>query len=231
MHFGSRLIVAVLAGLLSSQTLAHAQIPNARHGQGGVPLPPGGEPYGESYGEWAVAWWTWVVHVPSPENPVLDTTGENCAVGQRGHVWFLAGSFGTSPVVRNCTIPAGRALFFPVVNIAYFGFPTDPPITVEEITAGLAPIEQSTGLEVFVDGVRVHDVSRYLVTSPLFSVVAPEGNVFGVPAGWLLYPCMDEGYYLMLTPLAPGKHSLVIRGTSPFSIEDVTYHLEVRADH
>jgi hypothetical protein len=172
-----------------------------------------------------------VAAAPAPVNPVLDTTGASCAVGQRGHVWFLTGSFGSDPVVRTCTIPAGRALYFPVVNLAYFGFPTDPPITVDEIKAALAPVQQATGL-VLVDGVPVRGLSRYLVISPLFSAVAPADNVFGVPADTLLYPCLDEGFYVMLTPFSPGEHTIVIRATTPWGFtQDVTYHLHVRGGH
>jgi hypothetical protein len=167
-------------------------------------------------------------------NPVLDTTGANCAVGQRGRVWFLAGSFGSDPVVRTCNVPEGRALFFPVINFAHFGFPTDPPITVAEMEAILDPIRQATGLEVLVDDVPVGRLSRYFVVSPVFSVVAPADNIytaFGVTAGELLYPCLGEGFYVMLTPLAPGNHTIVIRASTPWGFsQDVTYNLRVGGD-
>lgn len=224
----SRLVAAVAACLLSYPTLVAAQVTGARHSRGGIPLPPGGEPFGESYGEWSAAWWTWVAQAPASVNPVLDTTGADCAVGQRGRVWFLAGSFGTTPVVRRCTVPVGRALFFPVLNAAYFGFPTDPLLTVDEMKAQLPRFELATGLEVLVDGVPVRGVSRYLVTSPVFSAVAPPDNIFGLPAGTVLAPCLSEGFHVMLTPFAPGPHTIVIRGAIDFISQDVTYHLDVR---
>jgi hypothetical protein len=230
----SRLVAAVAAGLLYFPALAQVQDHDARQTRGGIPLPPGAEPYGQSWGEWSADWWKWVVRAPSPVNPVLDTTGANCAVGQRGQVWFLAGSFGSDPVDRHCAIPVGRALFFPVVNSAYFGFPTDPPVTIDEIKALLSPIEQATGLEVRVDGIPVPGLSRHLVTSEVFSVVAPADNIFsafGVTEGTLLSPCLDEGFYVMLTPLAPGDHTIVIRATAFFGTQDVTYHLDVRGEH
>src|SRR5262249_10337841 len=83
--------------------------------QGGCPagiFPPGSEPYGLSYGEWSARWWQWLLQIPATTNPNLDSTGAHCTEGQSGHVWFLAGSFGTlpSPIIRNCTVPAGRSL-------------------------------------------------------------------------------------------------------------------------
>ena len=59
-------------------------------------------------------WWQWALSIPSSENPLLDTTGEKCMVGQRGSTWFLAGLFGGgAPVIRTCTVPDNVNLFFP----------------------------------------------------------------------------------------------------------------------
>src|SRR6187200_1961466 len=62
------------------------------------------QPNGHSYGEWSAAWWQWAEATPTSVNPVLDRTGAQCAQGQTGHVWFLAGSFGTDVLNRSCTI-------------------------------------------------------------------------------------------------------------------------------
>ena len=59
-------------------------------------------------------WWQWALSIPSSQNPLLDTTGENCMLGQRGSTWFLAGLFGGgAPVIRTCTVPDNVNLFFP----------------------------------------------------------------------------------------------------------------------
>jgi len=222
----ARLVAVIAVCLLSFPAFVSAQPPEARHGREGAALPPGGDPYGQSYGEWAI-------HAPTPVNPLADTTGEHCAVGQQGHVWFLAGSLNTdTPVVRHCTIPAGRALFFPVVNIVRIGFPDDPPITADEIGAAIDPlIAEATGRDVLVNGVAIPDLPRYLVTFPLFSAKAPADNIVGYPGKAVFSPCLDEGFYVMLTPLARGSHTIVIRGTSAFGTQDVTHFLDVRGEH
>ncbi len=46
-------------------------------------------PYGNTYGEWSARWWQWLLSVPTPKNPNLDTTGQDCDEGQAGPVWFL----------------------------------------------------------------------------------------------------------------------------------------------
>src|SRR5262245_26501057 len=68
-------------------------------------------------------WWQWALSIPAAENPQLDTTGGDCVVGQRGDVWFLAGTFGGGTVTRTCSVPEGTVLFFPVVNFVYFDSP------------------------------------------------------------------------------------------------------------
>ena len=37
-------------------------------------------------------WWQWVLSIPTDNNPTLDTTGEDCMVGQHGPIWFLTGA-------------------------------------------------------------------------------------------------------------------------------------------
>ncbi len=84
--------------------------------------------YGKTYGEWSAEWWQWAVAGPDGKNAVQDTTGEFCAVNQpKGVVWFLAGTFG-GDVERYCTIPANRALFYPLVNTVWTDCPGEEGI-------------------------------------------------------------------------------------------------------
>ena len=74
-------------------------------------------PGGLSYQQWSAKWWQWLWSIPVSINPVFDTTGADCAVSQpSGPVWFLAGTFGTN-VTRTCSIPAGKRIFFPIINL------------------------------------------------------------------------------------------------------------------
>jgi len=59
-------------------------------------------------------------------NPLLDQTGANAAIGQSGPVWFLAGTTGGT-AERAITVPAGKSLFFPLVNNVWICTPVDPP--------------------------------------------------------------------------------------------------------
>src|SRR5688572_19512502 len=84
-------------------------------------LPPHVEAFGTTHSELAGAWWNWALNQPPDTNPILDETGEFAAMGQdedwgQGRkIFFLAGNFG-GDTVRRCTIPKGKALFFPLAN-------------------------------------------------------------------------------------------------------------------
>lgn len=167
---------------------------------------------------------------PAPTNPNLDTTGAYCAEGQQGRVWFLAGSFGPEPVSRTCTVSVGMAFLVPVLNNAYFAFATDPAEqrTEEYIRAQAGSAFPALTLEATIDGNAVSGLARYYEESSLFTITLGPDNVFGLPEGFVLDPGADAGYYLMVTPLSPGVHTLHFGGTTNngFSV-DVTYHLSV----
>src|SRR5262249_11597237 len=70
---------------------------------------------GKTYAQWSAAWWQWVMGIKKDRNPVLDKTGALAAERQTEKVWFLAGNVG-GKTTRKCTVPAGKPLFFPIVN-------------------------------------------------------------------------------------------------------------------
>jgi hypothetical protein len=73
--------------------------------------------------ELTAQWWQWALSIPTVVNPLEDTTGANCMVGQSDPVWFLAGFFNGSAATRSCSVPEGAALFFPVINAINFNTP------------------------------------------------------------------------------------------------------------
>jgi hypothetical protein len=63
-----------------------------------------------------------------------------------------------------------------------------------------------------------------------FSLTFPKHNLFGLPAG-VYAPAVQDGYYLLLSPLEPGRHAITFSGTGnfdgPFS-QDIIYRLLVK---
>lgn len=203
-------------------------------------LPINSTPHGKTYGEWSGAWWQWTYSIPAVMNPVTDSTGEFAAVGQSGAVWFLAGNFG-GDTTRTVTVPTGKGLFFPIINVAWINLPDfgDDPWSDEQrdfARSVIAPfIDNAFDLSCTVDGVAVKDIESYRAVTPdgaEYLVTVPEDNLAGLPPG-TYGPSVDDGIYLMLAPLRAGQHTIRITAASAGSILgdfdlDVTYHLTVK---
>ena len=77
--------------------------------------------YGLSYGAWTVKWWQWIWSIPDANNPINDLIGKSASLNQPDRdVWFLVGTWATERLInipnREVTIPADRAILFPVIN-------------------------------------------------------------------------------------------------------------------
>jgi hypothetical protein len=184
---------------------------------------PAAEPVaGLSQVEWSRAWWQWAGAFDYDESPVTDRTGELCASKQSGDVWFLAGTFGTKRTVRTCTVPRGKYLFFPLVN--HVALPRGhAPTSCLSLTSMVAAMtDEVSSLVLEVDGVRVDKLAEHRqATKQCFDLGAlsePKARVF---------PSAANGYYVMLRPLSPGKHTLNFGGALPGTLQAVTYTLYV----
>ena len=223
-RFASGLAALLATAMLSLGAAAPAWAGNGNTGNPGV-LPPQSQPYGKSYGEWATAWWQWVLSIPADRNPLTDTTGEFAGGSQHGPVWLVAGTFGNS-VERSFTMPAGKAIFMPVSNWIFGAgvFDCDPtvpgvPCDVPTLRAyAAANTEAADVLEVSIDGVPLQNVHGYRASSPKpFSLTYPENSVVGVPAG-NYYPQVADGYWLMIAPLSKGTHDIRLHVRAPGTI-------------
>jgi hypothetical protein len=192
---------------------------------------PDANPYGKSYGDWAADWWQWALAQPGESNPLNDATGEFCKEGQFGKVFFLAGSLNGTAVNRTCEVPAGNALLFPVVNAAYISLKSDSPQqqTLEFLrTQASSGVAGASSLTTTIDGVSVPDImQQYREKSTPFSKVLPEGNILGIPQLFSLGLGVDEGWYLVVKPLAAGSHTIHFTGSLPTFKVDVTYDITI----
>jgi hypothetical protein len=195
-------------------------------------------PYGKAYGDWAADWWQWALSQPIDTNPLNDTTGARCTQGQFGKVWFLAGVLpGTTPPVhRTCAVPAGKALLFPVVNALYIAFQSDSPQqqTLEFVrTQASSGVAGASNLTATIDRVSVPDImQRYLEKSTPFSKVLPDGkNILNISQTVRLGLGVDEGWYLVVKPLAAGNHTIHFTGSLPGFKIDITYDIMVASSN
>lgn len=199
---------------------------------------PAAKAYGRSFKDWTETWWQWATSIPASVNPLLDETGAFAEVGQHGPVWFLCGAITSSAVTRTCTIPAGKAVFFPIVNYSSdqtsFG---GQEVTVEQLRADAAAFIAAVDFArttVTLDGVPIPGTERARVQSDPYDFTLPQDNLFeaagiAAPAG-VYRPGVSDGYWVMLRPLSEGAHELRIDASlgAPYDFTfTVTYHLQV----
>jgi hypothetical protein len=183
--------------------------------------------HGGSYGEWAARWWEWALSIPAAVNPILDTTGANCAQGQVGNVWFLAGTFGGDPVTRACTVPSGKPIFVPLINnIGFAPKGNETVLDLRRLAAGLIDsVTPVTGLQCSLDSSPcAADLFGFRAQSPQFAVIVRPG---GLVAPKFYDPMVADGYWLLFSPLSLGPHTLSFRAEANGFVVDVTYNLTV----
>src|ERR1043166_7619997 len=130
-------------------------------------IPINANPYGHSYVEWSERFWQHAVSIPADRNPGLGNG--SCAERQSGPVWFLVNPLSGQ---SSCTMPAGKALFFPAIGVENDypcpdpNFHPAPGQSLEDfLTQGArAVIDQVTSLDVEVDGVGFHNTLNQRVT-------------------------------------------------------------------
>jgi hypothetical protein len=237
-------VVLVLAMLGTSPSGTRAQ-----ERRGPVVITPDYVAFGSTYGEWSAAWWQWAFSIPVASHPLFDNA--DCSTGQSGAVWFLGTKFciagspscSVGSFTRSCSLPAGKAIFFPVTAVEdsapeepAFGCGSSlPPLiagTIAELRQCAAPFvfQGVTGLRAEIDGEAVRDLKeRFHVQSPAFVYTLPADNLLnaigeGPFSAGTYSPAAADGVYVMLSPLRPGSHVLEF-SCAPFY--HATYNLVV----
>jgi hypothetical protein len=234
-QFGLALAGLVLLAIATSSPAGPKPAPEV--------LPPSSLPYGYSYEEWSAKWWQWTLgqstnHMESLGNPDI------CS-GPASRVRFpgpsrLGGTGSIHFETNHVIIDAGTPLFFPILdlwqdngNCPLSAFTTFTAVQLaamdEQSWAGVT--ETSCTIDgISIDGMEDPTNSDYHVITPPFTyTTAEKDNVlagdFGatcIPGDYSIYPAVGDGIYLMLAPLAPGKHTIHTIGiVGPTNAPDV----------
>lgn len=182
--------------------------------------------------QYASRWWQWAFSMPPSLSPVRDVTGEQCHQGQSGEVWFLAGGYGSSTIQRDCTLPAGKSIFFPVINMVYYPSNTQTISCEEARVSAALNNDQLLTIQIEIDGISSVNPAHTRLSSPecfdLYGMVPKEYNA---PKR---YPASSDGYWVMLKPLSKGTHHLKFsasyaRPGKPYGemAQDIEYVLHV----
>jgi hypothetical protein len=238
-------LIALLALFLALPTAsAHAE-----HSKVGI-VPINGTAAGLTYGQWSVRWWQYAFSL---------TTLNNCPNEPGGPMFFLVGTPGGSTTPTSCTVPAGKFIMFPIFNAEWSQaearalFQTDAPtracpvlglngkpITGTEDFTSLSQCAQAQAqkglpsagatLEADVDGQMLNHLSDFRASSPapLFPFTSVDGNFLGL--GPLSSQAAADGFWIILNPLASGKHTIHFKAVIPFFSFTVegTYSLTVQ---
>jgi hypothetical protein len=133
-------------------------------------------------------------------------------------------------VERTCTVPKGKAIFFPVFNVfSTFGDPDSPNLR-DAIKFVKGYIDQATNLKASVDGTNINVNKLRSLTIP-FEFTLPPDNIFGItdPSALGPYKAIADGYWVALKPLSVGNHEISFSASHPDGTNiDVTYHITVQ---
>jgi hypothetical protein len=225
--------VSTIAALILTATLALAT-PNAKA------FPVNATEFGRTYAQWSAQWWQWLLSIPASINPTNDTTGKDCNLAQSQPLFFLAGIGSGGMVKRSCTVPCGKPLFFPLLNVECSSVETHTPFfgaTAADRVDCAQGIMDGVGLDALkasIDGIDVDDsLNHFRVPSPDFRFTMPaDGNLLGLP-GVTSGSSTSDGYWLMVMPLSAGIHTLhfqaaFVSGIGAGYSQDVTYKLTVK---
>ncbi len=190
-------------------------------------------PHNVSYPQWTAKWQQWLISSPQQENPAADSNGMFCAMNQDGPVWFLAGTLGDS-VERMCEIPYGKDILFPVIVSS-----CDDSDFLSSVTSDLiiSCAKQDNNYvakkEALINGMKISEPEIYRVTSPLFEIEYPLGNIFGKAPGNAT--AVGDGFWVFLKPLEKGDHVIQFNAITPPNpatgamgfVVDVTYKIKI----
>jgi hypothetical protein len=233
-HWRSSIVLVIVAlALLGSSTMAFAHDANP-----GV-FPINSRPYGLTYGQWSARWWQFAFQQPDLDICAADKPGSK--------VVFLAGTPG-DPVKRSCTVRAGQAIMFPVFNVEWSvaeankqacpaqaspSGSSDAALQACATAQANHALDQNASLEAAVDHVKIQNLERFRAVSPPFNFTTVAGNPFELCPMFgdcpLTSRAVADGFWIILKPLSPGKHTIHFAASVPFFPfkTDTTYHITV----
>lgn len=176
---------------------------------------------GKSTAFWIRQYWEWARGFPAAQRPSADTTGERCAAGQKGPVWFLTGTESSGAVQRLCDVPANTVMMVPIVNTMTWSSQGPEPCALLQarLVEGTSTV---TDLRLSVDGVSLKSPASYHAATGCFELRDVPRGVTGAVA--------TDGFWVFIHPLPPGKHDIRFGGR--FAIDsfkqDIHYIINVR---
>ncbi len=235
------------APVLKFSELSHDIVSTSAISIPGVVPPAESRQKGRSYSQLAADWLKWSLEMPMTNSygaihhPWKITTNFDVTASQSSDVWFLAAPFpppGSTNVERSCQVPFGKSLFFPLFVVEVTDLEAPPFYGAnggDQANAVNYYVAHFTGLFCEVDGIPLSNIADFRVRSPCIAFTAPAPWIQGTVGG--PGSVTGGGYFVLLSPLAPGRHTLRFGGTfamkwpeDPTDMQgkiDMTYHINV----
>lgn len=187
-------------------------------------------PHGNTYGKWTVRWWRWCFSIKRDRNPTLDRTGTYASEKQSRPTWFLAGTWVSkkrSYPHRNCAVPGGVSILFPVINCE------ENPLEYPHLKSRkdmkdrlLYDMGTVRKLECSVNG---YDIPPQRVKSDpdFFHIKLRSDMTENKKSGSTLMT--TDGYWIFLKPLPKGNYHISFEGSYQFGklYSGATYDISV----
>lgn len=229
-------VVAMIAVLILMQAAVVSPIEASTSNSVNI-FPPDSKPYGLTYADHEKNFWKWALAIPASENPVNDQTGAKCAVGQsntNSSVFYLSFNNGGRSE-RTCTVPAGKALLIPVMQVVI----TDkdiPGASVQELTTAAKKDQDSVNslyLKIGDKEYNYEDLLKYRAPTDAFDVVWADKSIFGILEGGPS-KAVSDGFYILTEPLKNGTYPIHFKSSlicpdpdcaDPNFVQDITYNI------
>jgi hypothetical protein len=175
---------------------------------------------GDTQVSWVRRYWEWVRSFSAAESPSADATGQRCAAGQSGPVWFLTGSRESRPVRRECDVPQGKVLLVPIINALVQANTAEVPcdrllVSLRQFSGGTSDLRFS------LNGKALDNPQATFFGTGCFKLRDASAGQTGLAAG--------SGYWVFLPPLPRGRHVVEFGGKAIDGFQqDVGYVLHIR---
>ena len=131
--------------------------------------------------------WKWMISIPAHKSSRRDPTGERCAYDQsnsNSSVFYPSANTGGKSE-RACTVPVGKGLLIPVMQVEWSDKEA-PGASVEELHTSAKKDPDSVNSLYLKIGDREYtyaDLIKYRTHTDDFEVVFPDNGIFGVMEG------------------------------------------------
>jgi hypothetical protein len=167
-------------------------------------------PFGVAYKDWIAKWWLDNAGISAGVHPRDHFSPERCDLDQkqRDPVYYVADNLGGDQI-RNCSVPAGKAILAPLITGSCWDDGTDPKLKTHAGLLECSKEGQEYGVvSATLDGRKLQNLGQYRTTSNDFNITFAKDNAFQTKPG--TFRAIADGFFAFLEPLRLGTHTLVL---------------------